>query len=81
MLKIIIVYVEDYRSHIYIYYCYSLIVSAKEGWDLMERFLLSLNFESIDKYYQGTDVLHQSMKLVFSKTSSERNEMGFFQTS
>ena len=47
----------------------------------MERFLLSLNFESIGKYYQGTDVLHQSMKLVFSKTSSERNEMGFFQTS
>jgi hypothetical protein len=56
-------------------------VSAKEGWDLMERFLLSLNFESIDKYYQGTDVLHQSMKFIFSKTSSERNEMGFFQTS
>ena len=37
---------------------------------------MGFNFDNINKYYQGTDVLHQSMKLIFSKTSSERNEMG-----
>lgn len=42
--------------------------------------LLSSNFESIDRYYRGTNVLNQLSKLI-KKKSSEKNEMEFFEAS
>lgn len=44
------------------------------------RFLY-FNFESIDRYYGGRDVLNQLIKCIFSKILSEKNEMEFFETS
>jgi len=50
----------------------SMVVSAKKGSSLIERLLLYFHFESFDKYYQGIDVLNQSMKLIFFLNSIKK---------
>lgn len=44
------------------------------------RFLY-FNFESIDRYYRGRDVLNQLMKFIFQKFHQKKREMEFFETS
>lgn len=57
----------------------SMVVSAKKGSSSIEQLLLYFNFESFDKYYQGTDVLKQSMKLIFFKKQHKKEvKWGFF---
>lgn len=46
------------NRNIYIYYWYFVIVSSRKKGGV-QWFFLSFNFESIDRYYQGTDVLNQ----------------------
>ena len=50
--------ISDLEKYIYILYC----VIQKIEW-----FLISFNFEMIDKYYRGANVLNQSINFVFQK--------------